>query len=241
MAIRVPLERAEEARAEWLERFPGGFEERACGLDLELAAYTEDAPPPGAVVEDVEPGWEDRWREFHRAVRVGPLWIGPPWQLPPRDAVPVVIDPGRAFGTGAHATTQLCLEFVSELDPTSLVDVGCGSGVIAIAATLLGFSPVTAVDVDPAAVDATSRNAGANGATVDVRRLDLTTDKLPEADVVVANISAALVEVVLARTDAQVVVISGFLERDQPELGKYRRRERRVRGGWAADLLERSQ
>ena len=198
-------------------------------------------PPPGAVVEEVEPGWEDRWREFHRAVRVGPLWIGPPWQLPPPDAVPVVIDPGRAFGTGAHATTQLCLELVSELEPASLVDVGCGSGVIAIAATLLGFSPVIAVDVDPAAVDATSRNAGANGATVDVRRLDLTTDKLPDADVAVANISAALVETVLARTEARVVVASGFLERDEPEPGKYRRRERRARGGWAADLLERSE
>jgi ribosomal protein L11 methyltransferase len=241
VVIRVPLERAEEARAEWLERFPQGFEERACGLDLELAAYTDAQPPPGSVVEDLEPGWEDRWREFHRAVRVGPLWIGPPWQLPPRDAVPVVIDPGRAFGTGAHATTQLSLELVSELDPASLLDVGCGSGVIAIAASLLGFSPVTAVDVDPAAVDATLRNAGANDVALDVSRLDLTTDELPDAEVAVANISAALVETVLARTDARVVVASGFLARDQPELGKYRRRDRRVRGGWAADLLEHSQ
>jgi ribosomal protein L11 methyltransferase len=241
VVIRVPLERAEEARAEWLERFPQGFEERTCGLDLELAAYTDAQPPPGSVVEDVEPGWEDRWREFHRAVRVGPLWIGPPWQLPPRDAVPVVIDPGRAFGTGAHATTHLCLELVAELEPASLLDVGCGSGVIAIAAALLGFSPVIAVDVDSAAVDATLRNADANGATVDVRLLDLTTDELPEADIAVANITAALVEGLLARTDARVVVASGFLERDEPELGGYRRRERRVRGGWAADLLERSQ
>ena len=210
-------------------------------MDLELAAYTDAQPPPGSVVDDVEPGWEDRWREFHRAVRVGPLWIGPPWQLPPRDAVSVVIDPGRAFGTGAHATTHLCLELVSELEPASLLDVGCGSGVIAIAAALLGFSPVIAVDVDSAAVDATLRNADANGATVDVRLLDLTTEELPEADVAVANITAALVESVLARTDARVVVASGFLERDEPELGGYRRRERRVRGGWAADLLERSQ
>jgi ribosomal protein L11 methyltransferase len=174
-------------------------------------------------------------------VRVGPLWIGPPWQLPPRDAVPVVIDPGCAFGTGAHATTHLCLELVAELEPASLLDVGCGSGVIAIAAALLGFSPVIAVDVDPAAVDATLRNAGANGATVDVRLLDLTTHELPDADVAVANITATLVESVLARTHTRVVVASGFLERDEPELGGYRRRERRVRDGWAADLLEHSQ
>jgi ribosomal protein L11 methyltransferase len=210
-------------------------------VDLELAAYTEGEPPFGAVVEDVEPGWEDRWREFHRGVRVGPLWIGPPWQLPPRDAVPVVIDPGRAFGTGAHATTRLCVELVAELAPASLLDVGCGSGVIAIAAALLGFSPVLALDVDPAAVDATARNAAANGADVDVRLLDLATDALPSADVAVANISSALVEIVLARTEARVVVASGFLESDHPELGVYRRRERRVRDGWAADVLERSE
>jgi ribosomal protein L11 methyltransferase len=210
-------------------------------LELELAAYTEAEPPPGAGVEYVEPGWEDRWREFHQAVRVGPLWIGPHWQRPPADVVPVVIDPGRAFGTGAHATTQLCLELVAELEPATLLDIGCGSGVVAIAAALLGFSPVLALDVDPAAVDATLRNAAANGVTVDVRRLDVVTDALPKADLAVANISLELVETVLGRTDAHVVVASGYLERDHPELGAYRRRERRVREGWAADLIERSE
>ncbi len=237
----MSLERAEEARAEWLERFPQGLEERLCGTELELAAYTDAEAPPGALVEDVEPGWEERWRDFHRPVRVGPFWVGPPWQLPPRDAVPLVIDPGRAFGTGAHATTQLCIELVAELEPACLLDVGCGSGAIAIAAALLGFSPVVAVDVDPAAVDATVRNAAVNGAPVEVRQLDLVTEPLPSADVAVANISAELVETVLARTDAHVVVASGYLERDRPQLGSYRRLERRVRGGWAADLLERAE
>ena len=80
------------------------------GDELELAAYTDEEPPPGALVEPVEDGWEHRWREFHRPVRVGPFWIGPPWEQPPRDVVPVVIDPGRAFGTGAHPTTRLCVE-----------------------------------------------------------------------------------------------------------------------------------
>jgi ribosomal protein L11 methyltransferase len=241
VAIRVPLERAEEARAEWVERFPQGFEERTCGAELELAAYTEDESPPGARTEDVEPGWEERWREFHRPVRVGRLWIGPPWEQPPVDAVPVVIDPGRAFGTGAHATTRLCIELVSELAPQSLLDVGCGSGVIAIAAATLGFSPVVAVDVDPAAVDATTRNATANGVAVDVRKLDLAADTLPGAGVAVANISLDRVEIVLARIDAQVVVASGYLEHDDPQLGPYRRRERRISAGWAADLFERAQ
>jgi ribosomal protein L11 methyltransferase len=174
-------------------------------------------------------------------VRVGPLWIGPPWAQPPVDVMTVVIDPGRAFGTGAHATTRLCIELVSELAPAGLLDVGCGSGVIAIAAARLGFSPVVAVDVDPAAVEATARNAAANGVALDVRELDLGADTLPSAEVVVANISLERVESVLRRVDARTVVASGYLERDHPQLGPYRRRERRLRDGWAGDLFERAQ
>jgi ribosomal protein L11 methyltransferase len=155
--------------------------------------------------------------------------------------VPLVIDPGRAFGTGAHATTQLCIELVAEQEPAGLLDVGCGSGVIAIAAALLGFAPVVAVDVDPAALDATARNAAANGATLDIRQLDLVTQPLPAADVAVANISLELVETLLLRTEASLVITSGYLDRDRPRRGPYRRRERRIRGGWAADLLERAE
>jgi ribosomal protein L11 methyltransferase len=209
--------------------------------ELELVAYTEDEPPLGARVEEVEPGWEDRWREFHRPVRAGPFWIGAPWEQPPGDAVPLVIDPGRAFGTGAHATTRLCVELVAELEPTSLIDIGCGSGVIAIAAALRGFSPVVAIDVDPAAVDATQRNASANGVVVDAQQLDAEREDLPGADVAVANISLELVQTMLERVDAKVVVTSGYLERDEPRAAAFRRRERRVREGWAADLFERAE
>jgi ribosomal protein L11 methyltransferase len=211
------------------------------GDEVELAAYTDDDPPPGASVESVEPGWEDRWREFHQPVRVGPFWIGPPWETPPHGVVPVVIDPGRAFGTGAHPTTQLCVELVAELDPASLADVGCGSGVISIAAALLGFEPVTAIDVDPAAVDATVRNAAANDVTLDVRELDAVAQPVPRADVVVANVSLAIVEALLPRLDAATVVASGYLEADEPRFGPYVRRERRTLGGWAADVLHRAQ
>jgi ribosomal protein L11 methyltransferase len=174
-------------------------------------------------------------------VRAGPFWIGPPWETPPSDAVALVIDPGRAFGTGAHATTRLCVELLAEQTPGSLLDLGCGSGVLAVAAAILGFAPVVALDVDPAAVDATLRNARANGARVDVREVDVATGPLPAADVAVANISLELVDVALERVDARLVVASGYLERDEPLLAGYRRCERRVRRGWAADLLERAQ
>src|SRR5437016_3537985 len=79
----------------------------------------------------VENGWEDRWRDFHRPIRIGPLWVGPPWEEAPPGAVAVWIDPGRAFGTGAHPTTRLCLELLLDVRRGSLLDVGCGSGVIA--------------------------------------------------------------------------------------------------------------
>ena len=240
MVIRVPLERAEEARAAWLERFPEGFEEIERDGELELAAYTE-APEPGLATEDVEPGWEDRWREFHRPVRAGPFWIGPPWEKPPPDTLAVVIDPGRAFGTGAHPTTRLCVELVAELAPASLVDIGCGSGVIAIAAALNGFPRVTALDVDPAAIDATERNAAANGVALDVRLLDALAQPLPPAEIAVANVSLEVVNALLERLDAATVVCSGYLERDEPSLGRYRRLERRTLEGWAADLLERAE
>ena len=212
-----------------------------CGAEIELAAYTDGDPPPGARVEEIEEGWEDRWREFHRPVRVGPFWIGPPWETPPDDIVSIVIDPGRAFGTGAHPTTQLCLGLVADLAPASLIDVGCGSGVIAIAAALLDFEPVTALDDDPAAVDATVRNAAVNGVMLEVREVDVTTDPLPHAAVVVANVSLRIVEALLPRLDAAIVVASGYLEAEEPRFGPFVRRERRVLDGWAADVLHRGQ
>ena len=160
LSINVPVPRAERVRALMLELFPSGFEEvELADGSVELAAYA----PPGAEerfwsafgpgqTREVEAGWERGWRRFHRPVRVGPLWLGPPWLEPDADALPVVIDPGRAFGTGAHATTRLCLELLLGCERGSLADFGSGSGVLAIAAAKLGFEPVSAFDVDDVAV-----------------------------------------------------------------------------------------
>jgi ribosomal protein L11 methyltransferase len=189
-----------------------------------------------AHAEEVEPGWEHRWREFHRPVRIGALWIGPPWEHPPADAIAVVVDPGRAFGTGAHPTTRLCLELLQELEPTSLLDVGCGSGVLSIAAVALGFGPVTAVDDDSVAIEETARNASANGAHLEASLLDATKVELPGAGVTVANISLAGVEALRPAGDR--LVTSGYLARDTPSVRGYRRLLRRELDGWAADLYE---
>jgi ribosomal protein L11 methyltransferase len=240
----VPAERAEEVRARFTELAPEGFEEVDRPDGVELAAYEEAgervlAAFPDAACVEVEPGWEDRWRAFHRAVRVGPLWVGPPWEDPPPDAEAVVIDPGRAFGTGAHPTTRLCLEFLLDLPRMPLLDVGCGSGVLSIAAAKLGFAPVTGVDLDEPAVEATRANATVSGVAVTAVRLDALADALPPADLVVANIALGTVLAVAARIVARLLVTSGYLTTDVLALAGYEHRERRELDGWAADLFVR--
>jgi ribosomal protein L11 methyltransferase len=227
-----------------LELFPEGFAEAGDGDSVELAAFTDEAGADrlrarfSAVrVEPVPDGWEDEWRRFHRPVVIGPLWVGPPWEEPGQGLLPVVIDPGQAFGTGAHPTTRLCLELLDEAERGSLVDLGCGSGVVAIAAMRLGFSPVVAVDVDDAALEAAALNAAANGVAVDVRRIDLRHDRIPEADVAVANIDLETIS--LLWPTSAILVTSGYYAADRPEISGFEHSDRRVQEGWAADLFRR--
>jgi ribosomal protein L11 methyltransferase len=232
-------------RARFVELAPEGFEEVESAEAVELAAYGEAgervrAEFPDATVTEVQAGWEDRWREFHRPVRIGPLWIGPPWERAPSEALAIVIDPGRAFGTGAHPTTRLCLELLLGLSPGSLLDVGCGSGVLSIAAAQLGFEPVTAVDSDPAAVEAATANAAVNAVTIEARLLDGLLDDLPEAETAVANIALSAVEALAPRLVVDRLITSGYLARDEPAITGFEHAERREHDGWAADLYLRT-
>jgi len=213
-----------------LHIFPEGVEE----LDGAFAVYA-DEPPIGfdvVEVEDVREGWEDGWRAFHHGVTVGRLWVGPPWEAPPDGATAVVIDPGRAFGTGAHPTTRLCLELLQAVEPSSLVDVGCGSGVLSIAAAKLGFAPVAALDLDEVALEVTSANAVANGVEVEL------VAEPPAAELAVLNIALDVVEGILPTLDVPRAITSGYLERDAPTVEGWVSVSRSVRDGWAADLLE---
>ena len=133
VSVRTPRGLAEETRATFVALAPQGFEERDAGESVELALYADAdtlasvrARLPAATVVPVEEGWEDAWRAFHRPVTVAGLWLGPPWETPPDPARAVVIDPGRAFGTGAHPTTRLCIELLarlSRLDRKSLREI----------------------------------------------------------------------------------------------------------------------
>ena len=228
-----------------LALFPNGFEEVDAADGVELVAYTDAAGEErlwhvfgGARAEDVAADWHNRWKSFHHPVRVGSFWIGPPWMQPPADATAVVIEPGRAFGTGAHPTTRLVVELLLELERGSLLDLGCGSGVLSIVAAKLGFAPVVALDSDGNAVAATRANAAANGVGVDASLADVLEAELPSADLALANITRPTLEALAPRLRARRLIGSGYLPTDEPELGGFRHVRRITADSWAADLYE---
>jgi ribosomal protein L11 methyltransferase len=240
----VTAAEAEIARARLLPLAPAGFEEVELGGEVELAVYTDAAGEERvrsvfgeALSSPVEAGWEDRWRAFHRPVRVGGLWIGPPWESPPAAERAVVVDPGRAFGTGAHPTTRACIELLAGATRGSVLDAGCGSGVIAVAAWCLGFEPVYAVDADRVAVEAAARTARSNQARVNVFSGDVLADDLPRVDLVVANIELRAVEALLERRPAVTAITSGYLAHESPAIAGWKPVRRLELDGWAADVL----
>jgi ribosomal protein L11 methyltransferase len=266
LAVRVRRDQAELVLAELLELAPGGVEEVDIGADVvEYAVYGAPGELPalpdvqasagGALVEvvttEIADDWSQRWREFHRPVVIEDrLTVRPPWEPPSTTSIDLVIDPGQAFGTGAHATTKLCLEMLLGLpDPGgSFVDLGCGSGVLAIAAARLGYSPVLALDNDPASVEATAENAAVNGVSLDVRRFDLRSEDVPAADTIAANLLGPLLRgwaPRLAAVPARLIA-SGLLVAEADGIAEafaaagLRETNRRVAGEWGALLLERA-
>ena len=152
----------------------------------------------------------------------------------------VVIDPGRAFGTGAHPTTRLCIELLAGLESRgSLLDVGCGSGVLSIAAARLGFAPIVAIDDDPVAIEVTLANAEVNEVTLTALTSDATSDPLPPAAVAVANVLLAPVEAILSRLDVTTAVTSGYLDGEVPAHTGWTRAATSTLDGWAADRFDR--
>jgi len=267
LAVRCRAEDAERVLAELLALAPGGVEEERGDGWAEFAVYG----PPGELPElpdleavagegrveisanEIPDDWADRWRDFHRAVTIEDrLVVRPSWEAAaaPAGEVDVVIDPGQAFGTGAHATTRLCLELLLELADAgqasgSLADLGTGSGVLAIAAAKLGFVPVIGCDSERAALEAAAGNARANGVELELRRVNLREAAPPPARTVVANLTAPLLREVAVRISnpPATLVCSGLLANERDEVaaafaGKgLEVEDERTGAEWAALLL----
>ncbi len=219
------------------------------GLWEALSAY------PGASLNarPLDPDWRERWKRWFKGFRISEhLAVRPPWEEPdgPEDGLTLIIEPGMAFGTGQHETTWLCLEHLESLRrsdglPETFLDVGCGTGILSIAAAGMGVDRVTGVDIDPDSIRCALENAETNGVA---DRLELSTTpaaELPETyPLVVANILGhillRLADDLVARTaPGGTLVLSGLLETQRTELldafesRGCRLESSAVRGPWA--------
>lgn len=202
-------------------------------------------------------GWSTTWRKFFRPVILDRLQVVTPWmEIPRKDLIPIIIDPGQAFGTGGHATTKLILAMLEQRAatkqlPASALDVGTGSGVLAIAAIKLGAKRITAVDIDPESVLATRKNALANGVA---RRISVVSGS-PSAvsgqwPLVLANLELGVFLTCASSIAEKVapggeVLLSGLLsDQVEPCLALwpgFRVKEKRVQSSWVSLALEQMQ
>jgi ribosomal protein L11 methyltransferase len=270
LAVRCAPEYAERVMANLLELAPNGLEEERGPGWVEFAIYGPPGEVPdlgelraaagGSLVDvtttSVPDDWADRWADFHRPIEVGGrIGVRPSWWDPPDGLIDVVVDPGRAFGTGGHPTTRLSLALLIELEEGGeaggpLADWGTGSGVLAIAAAKLGFSTVIGCDREEASLETARANAEANGVELELLRVDVREEAPPVRPTVAANLTANLLEECaghLAQADQipNALVCSGMLESEidrvaSPfaEVGLPAARTR-VDGEWGALLLRR--
>ena len=264
LSIRASAADAEQVMGALIDLTPEGFEQvdgdgwvefALYGTPGELPSLPEGEADVGGVRvvvrgEEVPDDWAERWKRFHTPLLLGGrLYVRPPWEEPAvRPGVhELVIDPGQAFGTGTHPTTRLCLELLLEVEPRgACADLGCGSGVLAIAAAKLGFAPVTALDSDRAAVEATLRNARDNGIALDrIDRHDLRRDPPPAVATLAANLMRPLLLQVakLIEEPPQTLIVSGLLDHEADEVAAafapLTERRRLSFKGWSAVLLAR--
>lgn len=193
-------------------------ETRSDEVTAMLANFIDEVPRfKVEAVEDKD--WEREWMSNFQPIQFGErLWICPSWHQPPDpEAVNILLDPGLAFGTGTHATTALCLNWLdtADLKGKYVIDYGCGSGILAIAAALLGAEKVIAVDTDPQALEATRANAERNGVEIEAFLPGECPD-LP-CDLLLANILAGPLQTLAPRfanlcKPGTSLVLSGILQ-----------------------------
>lgn len=229
LTLRVGDADVEDVLDAVLPALPGGVHLRREGEEVEITVSATPGTPDedqlrrlagSRLVDLTSATASDDWRQ-RRLSRYEPLVIAerflvrPAWAPPSEDArlIEIVLGQNPAFGTGVHPTTQACLATLAEIAPGgSFADYGCGSGVLSIAAGLLGWSPVIAVDIDAGSVVATRENATRNGVEIDARRVDVTSETPPAAETVAANVPPDI-QLKLAGTldrAPTLVIASGF-------------------------------
>src|SRR3954470_23701541 len=243
LAVRCAPEYAEPVMANLLELAPNGLEEERGPGWVEFAIYGPPGEVPdmgeiqaaagGSLVDvtttAVPDDWADRWADFHRPIEVGGrIGVRPSWWDPRDGLIDVVGDPGRAFGTGGHPTTRLCLALLIELEGSGeasgpISDWGTGSGVLAIAAAKLGWSPVTGCDREETSLETAAANARANGVELALERIDVRETAPPLAPSVVANLTGNLLQDCARHLDGaaelpHTLVCSGMLESETDEV-----------------------
>jgi len=239
-----------EGKAVVIAYFGGGVDAEAIRARLQF-----EIPDARVEVEslDEEP-WAETWKLHFHPVRVREdFWVVPPWERPPEGADAIVIEPGMAFGTGTHESTALCLDFVPDLvrEGGSVLDLGCGSGILGIAAARRGAGRVLMLDNDPVAVQVARKNADANGYP-EIEASGTPVERVDETfHLVLANILAQplidLAPVVAARVArGGALVLSGFTLDQAPDVRRAYEaeglvfREDRTRGEWSALHLEKA-
>jgi ribosomal protein L11 methyltransferase len=270
LAVRCAPEYAEHVMANLLELAPNGLEEERGPGWVEFAIYGPPGEVPdvgelqaaagGSLVDvtttSVPDDWADRWADFHRPIEVdGRLGVRPSWWDPQEGLIDVVVDPGRAFGTGGHPTTRLSLSLLIVLEQAGeargpLADWGTGSGVLGIAAAKLGWSPVIGCDREEASLETARANAEANAVEMEIVRVDVREGPPPVRPTVIANLTANLLRDCAGHLAdggeaPDTLVCSGMLETEIDDVagafepGGLEEAERRADGEWAALLLRR--
>jgi ribosomal protein L11 methyltransferase len=248
LTVEVPLPRAEDVASELFDAGASGVEIRdgegtpmpgtrlpAAGNALLVAWFPDraaagdaSAAHGGEVAEVADEDWGEGWKKDFRPLDVGRVRVRPSWisDPPPPGSVEVVLDPGMAFGTGGHPTTSLCLAALSDLlaarPGASVLDVGTGSGILAIAARKLGAGRVAATDDDPKAVEVARENAAANGVALELAlapagRIAGTFD-LVVANILANTLVALAPEIAGMLAPGGVVLLSGILTAQEGEV-----------------------
>jgi ribosomal protein L11 methyltransferase len=228
--VRFPVHALDDVLDRILPIVPDGVREAPAPRgQIELRMLGPHLPPLRDIAQAVRPtpfqiseravpdDWRERRLADYQAHPIGGrLIVRPPWApVPDAGLIDIVLEEGGAFGAGTHPTTRTCLELMLAMTPEgSFADLGCGSGVLAILAGLLGFSPLTAVDVQPASVEATRVNATRAGVEVQAGVADLSREPAPPAGSFVANVPPAVHAGIAASwreaPEPRVGLISGF-------------------------------